>query len=400
MNGAKKIVLGITGGIAAYKTPELARLLKKGGLDVRVIMTRSAERFVAPLALRSVTGNEVLTADWDAQKDPYDHLFVTRGASAALIAPATANFLSKLAHGVADDLLTTTILAARCPVYVAPSMNPSMLNNPAVRENIRTLERRGINVIPPEVGEMADGEFGEGRLPSVEYLASLMMKVAGVSGDLAGRRILVTAGPTVEPIDAARFISNRSSGKMGAALACAARDRGADVTLIHGPVTAQLPERVRRVAVRTAVEMLDAVTRHFSDCDMLIMAAAVADFRPAGPSAAKIKKGDLSPSLALEPNPDILEAVGKIKGGRVVVGFAAETENLIKNARDKMAAKNMDIICVNDVGREDSGFDSDYNEVTILCRGEEPLPLRRADKLSVANRILDVAVKFLPAPVA
>lgn len=394
------MLLGVTGGVAAYKTPELVRLLKKSGLDVRVIMTRAALQFVTPLALQSVSGNRVLTPDWDTQEDPYDHLNVTRGISTALVAPATANFLGKFAHGVADDLLLTAMLAVQCPVYVAPAMNPAMYGNAAVRENVKILEKRGVNVIPPETGEMACGDVGEGRLASIESIASLIASVAGAGKDLSGRRILITAGPTQEPIDAARFISNRSSGKMGAALAEAANDRGAEITLVHGPVSVPIPEGVRGVAVRTAGEMLKAVMEHFVDTDMLIMAAAVSDFRPATASARKIKKADVSVALALEPNQDIVETVGKIKRGRIVIGFAAETDDLIKNAREKMAAKNMDMICVNNVGRGDIGFDSDYNEVTVISRGQEPLHLGRYDKLSVANKILDEAAKLFPSTTA
>ncbi|MBI3793813.1 MAG: bifunctional phosphopantothenoylcysteine decarboxylase/phosphopantothenate--cysteine ligase CoaBC [Nitrospinae bacterium] len=393
---AKKIILGVTGGMAAYKTPDLARGLKKLGMDVHVIMTRSAEQFVTPTALRAVSGNRVLTWNWDVQEDPYDHLNVVRDAAAALVAPATGNFLGKLAHGVADDLLLTSMLALKCPLYVSPSMNPAMLSNQAVLENIKTLEKRGVNIIPPESGEMACGDTGEGRLPSIESLVSIIAKAVGANNDYAGRRVVVTAGPTEEPIDAARFISNRSSGKMGVALAQAALERGAEVTLVHGPLSIPAPKGVAEVAVRRAEEMFDAVKRVFEEADMLIMAAAVADFRPAVASVGKTKKGDVPTTLTLEPNPDILAAMGEKKGRRIIVGFAAETGDFLRNAREKMAAKNMDMICVNDVGRTDIGFDSDFNEISIIGRRQEPTLVERTDKYAMANRILDEAVKLFP----
>jgi phosphopantothenoylcysteine decarboxylase/phosphopantothenate--cysteine ligase len=276
-------------------------------------------------------------------------------------------------------------------------MNPAMLSNAAVRENLKILEKRGVNVIQPETGEMACGDTGEGRLPSVEFLAALMLKAVGANDDLSGKKVVITAGPTEEPIDAARFISNRSSGKMGVALAQAAKERGAEVTLIHGPISAVIPEGVFGVSVRRADEMLNAVEQYFKDADMLIMAAAVADFKPATVSSGKVKKKDVPPVLELEPNPDILATVAKNKGGRIVVGFAAETENFSQNAREKLAGKNLDMICVNDVGRTDIGFNSDYNEVTMFTRGEEPTQTGRFDKLTVADKILDEAVKLFSA---
>lgn len=390
------MLLGVTGGIAAYKTPDLVRLLIKKGFDVRVAMTKNAEQFVTPVSLRSVSGHRVLTADWDTQEDPFDHLNVGAGLSAALIAPATANFLGKLAHGVADDLLLTTVLALECPLYVAPAMNPRMYANPAVQENIKTLTARGITVIPPSAGAMACGDEGEGRLPALETLVALMEKAAGLNADLSGKKIIVTAGPTEEPIDAVRFISNRSSGRMGVAIAEAARERGAEVTLIHGPLAVPVPDNMTDVPVRTAKEMLDALTERFAACDMLVMAAAVSDFRPARVSDAKVKKNGAELSIALEPNPDILERLGRMKGGRVIIGFAAETENLLANAREKLMKKNLDLICANDVSRSDIGFDSAYNEVHIIGRAGEPVLLGRMEKRALAHRILDEAVKLLP----
>ncbi len=394
----QKILLGITGGIAAYKTPELIRLLVKKGIAVQVVMTRTAEQFVTPVTLRSVSGERVLTADWNNQEDPFDHLNRTRGLAAALIAPATANFLGKLAHGVADDLLLTSVLALECPLFVAPSMNPRMYANPAVQDNIRILEGRGVHIIRPDEGEMACGDSGAGRLPSIGHLATVIEEAVGPTADLKGKRIIVTAGPTEEPIDAVRFISNRSSGRMGVAIAEAARDRGADVTLIHGPLSIPLPENITNISVRRAQEMMDELAARFGGCDMLVMAAAVSDFRPSVVYDSKMKKNEAGLSISLEQNPDILERLGKHKENRLIIGFAAETDNLLQNAREKLLRKNMDVICANDVGRGDIGFDNDYNEITLISRTREPLSLPRLPKRQLADRILDEAARLLSSP--
>ncbi|MEE8483437.1 MAG: bifunctional phosphopantothenoylcysteine decarboxylase/phosphopantothenate--cysteine ligase CoaBC [Nitrospinota bacterium] len=402
MGRSREILLGVCGGIAAYKIPDLVRLLRKKGLAVRVAMTKSAELFVTPTTLHTVSGNRVFTAHWDSEGDPLDHINAARGPELALIAPATANFLGKMAGGIADDFLSTLVLALKCPVYVAPSMNPAMYQNPAVQENIGILKGRGIGIIEPETGDTACGEEGQGRLPEPETLAEFVEKELGLNLDLAGKKILVTAGRTEEPIDTVRFISNRSSGKMGIAIAEAARERGADVTLIHGAVSRPLPENTKNIEAKSAREMHEAVEKEFSECDVLIMAAAVADFRPARLIDAKIKKDEGLPAISLTPTPDILENLGRIKKGRILVGFAAETRNIIANARQKLLKKNLDMICVNDVSRSDIGFDSDYNEVTFIRRtgagqADDAKPSGRLPKTILAHRILDETAKLLQA---
>lgn len=396
----KKIFLGVTGGIAAYKMPDFVRLLKKEGADVHVAMTKNAEQFVTSIALRSVSGNRVLTADWGHQDDPFDHLTITKDADVALIAPATANFIAKMAHGIADDLLSTAVLALECPVYVAPAMNPRMLQNPAVAENLRILESRGVRIIPPESGAMACGDEGEGRLPALEQLRDVLLAARARKQDFNGKRVIVTAGPTEEPIDPVRCLTNRSSGRMGIAIARAAAARGARVTLIHGPVAIPLPAGVEAVAVRTARDMLDALESRFDACDMLVMAAAVSDYRAAAAAPQKIKKKNAPLTLALVQNPDLLEILGKKKGNRVIAGFAAETEDLAYNAREKMRRKNLDLVCANDVSRSDVGFDGAYNELVIIPRGQEPLHTGRLTKEALADIVLDEALKAGAAAIA
>lgn len=391
------VFLGITGGIAAYKMPEFVRLLIKEGYGVQAGMTKNAERFVTPEVLRALSGRRVLTADWDVQDDPFDHINLTRGTSAAIIAPATANFIAKMAHGLADDLLSTAVLALDCPLLVAPAMNPRMLKNPAVADNLRILESRGVIIIPPASGEMACGDTGEGRLAPPETLLEYVGRACSRRGALAGKRVLITAGPTQEPLDAVRYLSNRSSGRMGVALARAAARRGAEVTLVHGPLAVAVPAGMTAVSVRTAREMADEVKKRFVECDMLIMAAAVADFRPASTAPGKVKKDDVPLRVELEPNPDILEYCGRNKGGRTVVGFAAETRDLLSNAMEKMVKKNLDVICANDVGGTDTGFDGAYNDVLIIARGREAVRTGRVSKESAAESILDEALAPRPA---
>ncbi len=393
----KKMFLGVTGGIAAYKMPDFVRLLKKEGVDVHVAMTRNAEQFVTPAVLRTVSENRVLTADWGHQDDPFDHLNITSDVDVALIAPATANFIAKMAHGIADDLLSTAVLALECPVYLAPAMNPRMLQNPAVVENLRILESRGVRVIPPDSGVMACGDEGTGRLPAIERLRDVLLAAAARKRDLGGKRVIVTAGPTEEPIDPVRCLTNRSSGKMGIAIARAASARGARVTLIHGPVAVPLPAGVETVAVRTARDMLDALESRFEACDMLVMAAAVSDYRVSAPAPQKMKKTDAALTLTLVQNPDLLEIFGKKKGSRVLVGFAAETEDLAHNAREKMRRKNLDLICANDVSRADIGFGAAYNELMIISRGQEPRHTGRLAKEALADIVLDEALKAAAA---
>lgn len=400
MEKLKKVFVGVTGGIAAYKMPDFVRLLMKEGIDVHVAMTKTAEQFVTPAALRAISGNRVLTADWSHQDDPFDHLNITKDVDAALIAPATANFIAKMAHGIADDLLSTAVLALECPVYVAPAMNPRMLHNPAVMENLRILESRGVRVIPPDSGAMACGDEGAGRLPALDRLRDILLTTGVREQDFTGKRVIVTAGPTEEPIDPVRCLTNRSSGKMGFAIARAAAARGARVTLIHGPVAIPLPAGMETVAVRTARDMLDALESRFETCDMLVMAAAVSDYRVAVPTDRKIKKTDELLPLALVQNPDLLEIFGKKKGNRVLVGFAAETEDLARNAGEKLRRKNLNLICANDVSRPDIGFGADHNELMIIPSGREPFHTGRLTKEALADIVLDEALKAGTAVIA
>ena len=391
----KEILLGVCGGIAAYKVPELVRLLRAKGLAVTVAMTKNAETFVTPTTLHTVSERRVLTAHWDREGDPLDHINAARRPALALIAPATANFIAKLATGIADDFLSTLAVALSCPLYVAPSMNPTMYQHASVQANLETLRRRGVHVIEPETGDTACGEEGKGRLPAPETLAAVVEKALGLTLDYAGKTVIVTAGRTEEPIDAVRYISNRSSGKMGIALAEAARDRGARVILIHGAVSHPLPEGVERVEARTAQAMCEAVERLFPSGDLLVMAAAVADFRPVTAQETKLKKEEGAPSLALEKTPDILERAGRMKHAQVLVGFAAETENVSAHARKKLMQKKLDMICANDVSRADIGFDSDFNEITFLFRDGTAKTSPRLPKEALAHLVLDEAASLI-----
>ncbi len=326
----KTVVLGITGSIAAYKAADIASKLTQAGARVEVIMTESAARFIAPLTLRNITGRSVVTGMWElASEFSVEHVALAEAADVVVIAPATANVIARLAAGIADDMLCCTVLATQAPVIVAPAMNVNMFQNSITQENLAKLKARGFTIIDPAYGRLASGKIGLGRLPETETIIGIIQKVLGKSGDLAGKRIVVTAGGTQEPIDPVRHISNRSSGKMGYALAEAARDRGAAVSLITAPVSLHQPAGMEVIPVRTAAEMKEAVTRATQQADVLIMAAAVADFRPAGRSEQKIKKKEAPPALRLGPTEDILASLGR-PGGRakkVIVGFAAETAN-------------------------------------------------------------------------
>ena len=394
MGRAKNVLLGVTGGIAAYKIPDLIRILRRKNINVRVAMTKMAEQFVTPTTLATVTGAKVFTADWNTQDETLDHLDVSRKLDLALIAPATANFIGKLAGGIADDVLLTMALALECPVYVAPSMNPRMYQNMAVQENLKKLAGRGIHIISPGVGDTACGEHGEGRLPELDRLCAIVEAALGLQNDLAGKKVVVTAGRTEEQIDTVRFISNRSSGKMGIAIAEAARDRGAQVTFIHGPISEPLPENCQNISIRSAIEMNEEVMRFFHDCDVMIMAAAVADFKPAQVYDSKIKKTGGTLTVPLVQTPDILESLGRAKSGQLLVGFAAETENFVANGREKLLRKNADLICVNDVSRSDIGFESDYNQVTFVTRANEVRSTQRLAKKEIAQIILDEVARL------
>ncbi len=392
----KRIVLGITGGIAAYKSAELTREFVKGGADVKVIMTRNATRFITPLTLQTLSGNPVYTDMFSiTERSEISHITLAGEADIIIVAPATANIIGKIACGLADDLLSTTIMATKAPVLTCPAMNSNMYTNDIVEENINKLASRNYFFIEPGYGELACKAEGPGRLPP---LADIVEEVESIltEKDLAGEKILITAGPTREPFDPVRYITNYSSGRMGYALATMARRRGADVTLISGPSSLTKPSGVKFQQVSSAIEMRDTVMNNMKNSTVIIKAAAVADFRPAIFSDDKIKKADGTLNVHLERNPDICAEVGRKKGDRILVGFAVETENLIENARSKMTEKNMDLIVANDITQSGAGFQTDTNIVKILDRegGKEELPI--LDKIEVADRILN-SVKEIKA---
>jgi len=385
----KKIVLGITGGIAAYKSAELTREFVKRGADVKVIMTKNATRFITPLTMQTLSGNPVYTDMFSLIEEfEISHISLAEEANILIIAPATANIIGKIAYGLADDLLSTTVMATNAPVLICPAMNSNMYTNNIVKENISKLTSRNYFFIEPEYGELASREEGSGRLPSLDDIVEEVESILTES-DLTDEKILITAGPTREPFDPVRYITNYSSGKMGYALTTMARRRGAEVTLISGPSSLTEPFGVKFLQVSSAKEMRDAVTNNMEDSTVIIKAAAVADFRPVNSSDDKIKKEDALLNIRLERNPDIISEIGRKKGDRILIGFAVETENLIENARNKMVEKNMDLIVANDVTQHGAGFQTDTNIVKILDRegGVEELPI--LDKIEVANRILD-----------
>jgi len=397
------VALGVGGGIAAYKAAELARALMERGFSVQVVMTRSAEEFVRPLTFAALTGRKVITnlfsaaSAEDTLSSAIEHIRVAQENQILVIAPATADLLAKLAHGLADDFLTTTYLAFTGSVVLAPAMNTNMWNHPATQENLRVLRARGHVIVEPDDGILACGMVGPGRLAEPEVIAQA---VAGVAGrgtskhDLEGETVLITAGPTQEPLDPVRYLSNRSSGKMGYALAEAAAERGARVILVSGPVTLAPPARVELIPVRTAVEMRQAVMDHLEQATVVVKAAAVADYHRANPPQQKVKKTAARLSLELDPTPDILAEVGRKKGDRLLVGFAAETENLIEEAHRKLQSKNCDMVVGNLVSQPGIGFESDENAVTLVLRTGETIPVERASKSIIAHRIFDEAMKL------
>jgi len=389
LNG-KNIVIGVCGGIAAYKSVTLLRLLKKQDANVRVVMTLNAGAFVGPLTFEALSGMKVCTSLFadNGEDASIKHIEWAQSADAVIIAPATANMLAKLAAGIADDALSTFLLAVTAPVMLCPSMNTHMFEHRTVQRNLKTLKQDGYHILAPDAGELACGVTGPGRLPEPEiildrFLACLTPK------DLSGRRILVTSGPTQEAIDPVRFISNPSSGKMGQAIARAAEMRGADVTLVSGPTSLTEPLNVKMIKVNTALEMHQAVWHHFEHTDIIIKAAAVSDYRPVNPKHRKIKKVQDETVLELQKNPDILKELGKNKGGRILVGFAAETEDLQKNAAMKLARKNLDLIVGNLIGPDDSGFKADTNRVQFLYKDGTIETLHKMPKDAVAHLLLD-----------
>lgn len=389
-----KVVLGVGGGIAAYKSAELARALMERGCAVQVVMTDAAQEFVRPLTFAALTGKKVITRMFSQEagetlSSAVEHVSVAQEAEALVVAPATADLLAKFAHGLADDFLSTTYLAFAGPVVLAPAMNVNMWLHPATRANLETLRARGHAIVEPEEGALACGTIGPGRLADPQRIADAVMAALGRSRAMAGDTVLITAGPTEEPIDPVRFLSNRSSGKMGYALAEEARARGAEVILISGPVALAAPAGVKLVRVQTADQMRAAVMAHLEAATIVIKAAAVADYRVAEPCAQKIKKSGAALTLALEPTPDILAELGRVKGARLLVGFAAETGEPLEEARRKLEAKNCDMVVGNRVDREDVGMGSEYNEVTIVARTGEVERVPRAPKRQIAARIFD-----------
>lgn len=392
-----KIVLGVSGGIAAYKAPELVRRLRDAGAEVRVILTPNATRFVAPLALAAVSDHGVIIDQWgDPQKGGVDHIELARWAELLLIAPATADVLAKLATGIADDALTTYAVAHRAAVAVAPAMNTFMLAHPTVQQNIETLRRRGVEIIEPVDGLLACGEEGAGKMPDVPVLVALV-QAHFASRDLVGRRVLVTAGPTREPLDPVRYLSNRSSGKMGYAIAEAARRRGAQVTLVSGPTSMPAPAGIDLTRVTTAAEMHAAVMAAAPHHQVVIKAAAVADYAAATVAARKIKKSETSDelTLTLRKNPDILADVARLAPRPFLVAFAAETDSVEENARLKLQRKGADLIVANDVADASIGFDSEQNEVLVIAADGSTTKIGKAPKIVIANRLLDLIVARL-----
>lgn len=389
----KRVVVGLSGGIACYKIPELVRLLRAGGARVRVVMTRSAQEFITPLTLQTLAGEPVATDLFDlTQESAIGHITLADDADAIVVAPATANLIGKAAAGLGDDLLTTVLLATRVPVLLAPAMNVHMWENPLVQENLARLQRHGWRVIPPGVGALACGYEGAGRLAEPAIIAAEVERALSPQ-DLQGQRVLVTAGPNREPIDPVRFISNRSTGRMGYALAAAAWRRGAEVVLISGATALPDPHGVRCVRLQTAAEMHAAVLRELPPSTMLLMAAAVADYRPAAIRGQKLKKTDGPMQLELTRTVDILGALRGRAGRRMIVGFAAETEDVLANATRKLERKGLDLIVANDVTAPNAGFEVATNAVTLIDRGG-PTAVPLASKDEVADRILDRVVEL------
>ena len=393
----KKIVLGVTGGIAVYKAVDLVSRLRKQGCQVRVVMTEHAQQFVTPLTFKEISGNQVAVSMWTSNQEfNVEHIALANWADAFVVAPATANILAKMAYGLADDLLSTTLLAAQAPILVCPAMNTGMYENVATQENLAKLQSRGITVMPPAVGHLACGTSGAGRLPEpqeiVEFLSAFF---AQREGDLRGLKVLVTAAGTREPIDPVRFVGNRSSGKMGYAVAQMAAERGAEVLLVSGPSALAIPANVKAVKVETTNEVLEACLSAYDKMDIVIKAAAVADYRPRDVAEQKIKKKtDDALTVVMDKNPDILKTLGGKKTHQVLVGFAAETQNLLENARDKVVKKNLDMIVANDVTAAGAGFNADTNIVKFLFANGEVRSLEQMPKVDVANCILDEALKI------
>lgn len=389
----KKILLGVTGSIAAYKAVDAVRKLKQLGADVRVIMSAGANIFITPTTLQAVSGNPVFEKllEFENEAD-MSHIALARWADLILIAPATAHVIAKLAHGLADDLLTTICLATKSPIMVAPAMNVAMWSNAATQENVSCLKKRNINFLGPDEGVQACGETGEGRMVEVEIIVSEVTKLFLPSQRLLNKKVLITAGPTQEAIDPVRFLTNRSSGKMGYAIAKAAALEGADVTLILGPVSLSIAPAIKKVDVSSAKQMHEAVMQHIEKNDVFISAAAVADYYVSNISKSKIKKSEKFMNITLERTPDILSSVASLEKRPVVVGFAAETDDVVENAKHKLREKNLDMVVANEVG-EKKGFDSDYNEITIITAHDKTVEkLAYSTKELLAKKLVSTLI--------
>lgn len=391
-----RVAVGVTGGVAAYKAAELVRALQQEGLEVEVVMTRAAREFVTPLTFAALTGRKVITEMFGAEnassanvESAIEHIAVAQRIDALVVAPATADFLARMANGLADDFLATLVLATKAQVIVAPAMNVNMWEHPATQENLARLRARGVRVVEPGEGYLACGMTGPGRLAETSEIARVVCDALGVRHDLAGETLLITAGPTREAVDPVRYLSNRSSGKMGYALAEVALRRGARVILVSGPVALSPPQNAEFVPVRTADEMRSAIFERLPQATVVLMAAAVADYRPAKPSAQKIKRGSVPLTLELAPTPDILAEIAAQKAGRTLVGFAAETSDLAANARGKLLRKGVDLVVANDVSQQGAGFEVDTNIVTLVRRDGTLLDLPQMSKLDLASRLLD-----------
>ncbi|GAA0176959.1 bifunctional phosphopantothenoylcysteine decarboxylase/phosphopantothenate--cysteine ligase CoaBC [Clostridium sediminicola] len=394
MAGSKTVVIGVTGGIAAYKALDVISRLKKDGFDVHVIMTKSATEFVNPLSFQSLSQNFVICDMFDEPKTwDIKHISLAKKADLMLICPATVNILGKVANGIADDMLSTTIMATKAPVIFAPAANSNMFLNPIVQDNIKKLKEYGYKFIDPDSGRLACGDEGSGKLADTETITEIVKSELYDIKDLKGKRVLVTAGPTIAPIDPVRFITNRSSGKMGYAIAREAINRGAEVILITGPSNEKIPFGVHCIKINTNSEMKEEIIKLFDGIDIVIKAAAVADYKPLCYSSNKIKKKNNEFSLDLVKDTDILATLGKLKKEQILIGFAAESENLITNASLKLNAKNLDYIVANNIKSSDTGFASDNNIVTILCNDGNKFSLGKMDKKLVARELFNIIMK-------
>lgn len=391
----KTVVLAVTGSIAAYKVPNLARMLKKLHCDVQVLMTQNATQFINPITFESLTGNKCLIDTFDRNfQYSVEHVALAKKADAVLVAPASANVIGKIANGIADDMLTTTVMACPCKKIISPAMNHNMFHNPIVQDNLQKLERFGYEIISPDRGMLANGDTGDGRMPEESVLLQYILKEIACEKDLAGKKILVTAGATREPIDAVRFITNHSSGKMGCAIAKAAMLRGADVTLVYGHMDIEPPMFVKCVPVKTAQDMFDAVTEIAPEQDIIIKAAAVADYTPKSVSDGKIKKSDDDMTIPLKRTKDILSYLGENKkSGQILCGFSMETDNVLENSKKKLNSKNCDMICANSLRKAGAGFGVDTNVITLITNdGIKELELMK--KEDAAHEILDNLTKI------